>query len=177
MKFKKLVSSAAVLAMATVLLGACGGDKDKDKKDTTASSSVTTTSSTSTETADGELKDGEYVLEEKNENNGYRTVFSIVVTDGKISESNYDNVNAAGESKINDEDYNKQMNDVTKTSPDKFIPELNKELVAKQNPDDIDTVTGATHSTDSFKEYARKLIDAAKKGDTTKIEIDNEVSK
>lgn len=190
MKLKKLASGVTILAMSTLLLAACGGDKDKkDDKGTEASSSEVVKAESSeskaddTEKADkaddaakdGDLKDGEYTLEEKNEKNGYRTVFTIVVTDGKISESNYDNVNKDGESKINDDEYNKKMEEVAKTSPDKFIPELNKELVEKQDPKDIDTVTGATHSTDSFKEYATQLVEAAKKGDTTKIEVDNQV--
>lgn len=69
MKFKKLVSGVAMLALSTVLLAACGGDK----KDDTSASSSTASSSTavadSSSTADsfvmGELKDGEYKLEEK----------------------------------------------------------------------------------------------------------------
>ncbi|APB30387.1 FMN-binding protein [Vagococcus teuberi] len=181
MKFKKLVSGVAMLALSTILLAACGGDK----KDDTSASSSTASSSTavadSSSTADsfvmGELKDGEYKLEEKNYNNGYRVVFTIVVKDGKITESKYDNVNEEGKSKVDDADYNKKMEKVAKTSPEKYIPELNKALLEKQNPSDIDTITGATHSTDSFKEYAKQLIEAAEKGDTKTIEIDNQVEK
>jgi len=180
MKFKKLVSGVTMLALATVLLAACGGDKKDDTKSssTEASSSVVAKdSSTKESTKIGELKDGEYKLEEKNYNNGYRVVFTIVVKDGKIVESNYDNVNKDGKSKIDDADYNKKMEEVAKTSPEKYIPELNKALIQTQNPSDIDTVTGATHSTDSFKEYAKQLIEAAEKGDTKTIEVDNQVEK
>ncbi|MCI0131299.1 MULTISPECIES: FMN-binding protein [Enterococcaceae] len=183
MKIKKLVSGVTMLALTTVLLAACGGDKKDDtaaSSSTEASSSVVAKDSSSTEESSmtiGELKDGEYKLEEKNYNNGYRVVFTIVVKDGKITESNYDNVNEAGKSKVDDAEYNKKMEEVTKTSPKKYIPELNKALLEKQNPSDIDTITGATHSTDSFKEYAKQLIEAAEKGDTKTIEIDNQVEK
>ena len=41
-----------------------------------------------------------YVLiERKNDSNGYHTTFSMTVKDGKVTESNYDNVNADGKSK------------------------------------------------------------------------------
>lgn len=182
MKIKKLVSGVTMLALATVLLAACGGDKADDTKtssSTKESSSVVAKESSTEESSMtiGELKDGEYKLEEKNYNNGYRVVFTIVVKDGKITESNYDNVNEDGKSKVEDAEYNKKMEEVAKTSPEKYIPELNKELLEKQNPSDIDTITGATHSTDSFKEYAKQLIEAAEKGDTKTIEIDNQVEK
>ncbi|MGY3766757.1 FMN-binding protein [Vagococcus vulneris] len=188
MKMKKIISSVTLLALSTLVLAACGGDKKDDTKtakDSSASSSSvvkteTSKSSTSSETktdAKADLKDGEYTLEEKNESNGYRTVFTIVVKDGKISESKYDNINKDGESKTADTKYNKMMKDKSGTSPDIFIPELNKALVEAQDPEVVDTVSGATSSSETFKDYAKQLVEAAKKGDTAKIEIDNKVEK
>ena len=97
----------------------------------------------------------------------------MVVKDGKITESKYDNINAEGKSKTEDADYNKMMDEKAGNSPEKFIPELNKSLVEKQKPSEMDVVTGATHSTHSFQMYAEQLINAAEKGDTAKIEVDN----
>ncbi|AQP53910.1 hypothetical protein CBF34_05240 [Vagococcus penaei] len=185
MKMKKLISSVTLLALSTLVLAACGDKKD-DKKDegTKASSSeVVKTESSESKTSDSkstakaELKDGEYTLEEKNENNGYRTVFTIVVKDGKIAESKYDNINKDGKSKTGDAEYNKMMKEKSGTSPDIFIPELNKALEEAQDPDVVDVVSGATHSSNSFKDYAKQLVAAAEKGDTAKIEIDNKVEK
>lgn len=178
MKMKKLVTGITLLAMSTLLLAACGGNKDdKGTKESTEVSSSAVVKEDSSEDAatTGDLKDGEYTLEEKNEKNGYRAVFTIVVKDGKITESKYDNIDKDGKSKMDDAEYNKQMEEVSKTSPEKYIPELNEALVEKQNPEDIDTVTGATGSTAGFKAYASQLIEAAQKGDTTKIEVDNKV--
>lgn len=127
------------------------------------------------------LKDGTYTLEEKNYSHNYRVVFSITVKDGKLTESNYDYINKDGKSKQDDEEYNKSMQEKTGTAPKTFIPQLNEELVKAMNGEDpsvdkVEVVTGATHSSDSFKIYAAQLINAAQKGDTAKIEVDNIVT-
>lgn len=176
MKLKKLLTGAAALTMTVLLLSACGSDK-KDDGDTSTSTSETTKESSKEDKdeakSDAKLVDGTYKLEEKNYSHGYRVVFTIEVKDGKIVESDYDYVNEKGESKKDDAEYNKSMQDKSGTAPEKYIPELNEELVKTQNPADVEVVTGATHSSDAFKEYAQKLIDAAEKGDTKTIEIDN----
>ena len=176
MKMKKLISGMTVLVMSTLLLAACGGNKDNDTKESTAASTsevATSEEAVAEKVAGGDLQDGEYKLEEKNENNGYRAVFTMVVKDGKITESKYDNINADGKSKTEDAEYNKAMEEKAGTSPEKFIPELNESFLAAQSADGVDVVTGATHSKDSFKNYAQQLIQAAQAGNTEIIEIDN----
>ena len=125
----------------------------------------------------GKMKDGTYTLEEKNYFNGYRVTFSITVKDGKITESNYDNVNKDGKSKTQDTKYEANMKKVNKVGPKEYIPELNKSLVAKQSPAKVDVVSGATHSSDTFILYADQLVNAAQNGNTNKIEVDNIVYK
>ena len=121
----------------------------------------------------GKMKDGTYTLEEKNYFNGYRVTFSITVKDGKITQSNYDNVNKDGKSKTLDTKYEANMKKVNKVGPKEYIPELNKSLVAKQSPAKVDVVSGATHSSDTFILYADQLVNAAQNGNTNKIEVDN----
>lgn len=179
MKANKFIKSFAAIALTTVVLAACGSDnKDtassSSASSTAASSSVTEESSTeAVKEAGGDLQDGTYKLEEKNYSNDYRVSFEITVKDGKIVESNYDNINEAGESKVDNSDYNTNMKNKAGTSPEEFIPKFNEELVAKQSPSDIDVVSGATHSFDSFQNYAQQLIQAAQAGNTDTIEIDN----
>lgn len=180
MKASKFVTGVAVLAFSTLILGACGSD---DSSTGASSSSATTESSTTASSATTEssativagapLEDGTYNLEEQNYSNGYRTVFSITVADGKITESNYDNVNEAGESKADDEEYNTQMKEAAGSDPSEFIPALNESLVATQSAGDVEVVTGATHSSESFQNYAQQLIQAAQAGNTETIEINN----
>ena len=172
MKMKKIVSGFAVVAFSTLALAACGGNDDKD----TAASSSTSSSEAvkpAEKVAGGDLKDGTYKLEEKNYANGYRVVFDMTVKDGKITKSNYDYLNEDGKSKKDDADYEKNMKEKTKTGPKEYIPELNKSLEQTQNPDAVEVVTGATHSSENFKNYSQQLVQAAQSGDTKTIEIDN----
>lgn len=176
MKMSKIVKGFTAIALSTLVLAACGSDQKKDaaKSSDSASTSKTTESSkTAEKVAGGDLQDGTYKLEEKNESNGYRATFEMTVKDGKITESKYDNINAEGKSKTEDADYNKNMKDKTGVGPSEFIPELNKSFVKAQSASGVEVVTGATHSTESFQNYAQQLIQAAQAGDTNTIEIDN----
>lgn len=180
MKTKKFLTGFAVLTMSTLVLAACAPDKKADDKveeskteETTKESSKEEATAPAEKVAGKDLQDGTYELEEKNESNGYRATFSIVVKDGKIAESKYDNIDKDGKSKTEDKDYQAEMEKVAKTGPADFIPELNEALVASQSADGVEVVTGATHSTESFKNYAQQLIQAAQAGKTDKIEIDN----
>ncbi|MFB9769855.1 extracellular electron transfer flavoprotein PplA [Lactiplantibacillus modestisalitolerans] len=119
------------------------------------------------------MQDGTYKLEEKNYSHNYKVTFAITVKDGKITESNYDNVNKDGKSKVDDTDYNKQMKKVAKTNPKAYQPALNKSLVKNSDPAKVDVVTGATESSNTFVLYAEQLQNAAQKGDTNTITVDN----
>lgn len=176
MKKNRFVTGFAVLAFSTLMLGACGSDNNDSSSSTSSSTSTaqsSTTESTKEIVAGGELQDGTYKLEEKNYSNGYRSVFEMVVKDGKITESNYDNVNEDGKSKMDDAEYNENMKAKAGTNPETFIPELNEQLLSAQSASGVEVVTGATHSSESFQNYAQQLIQAAQAGNTETIEIDN----
>ncbi|MFD1486197.1 extracellular electron transfer flavoprotein PplA [Lacticaseibacillus baoqingensis] len=119
------------------------------------------------------LKDGTYSLAEKNYSHGYRVVFSIVVKNGKITESKYDNVDKNGKSKTQDTAYEKQMKKVNKVGPVEYTKALNDALVKKQSPAEVDVVSGATESSHAFVSYAEQLINAAQAGNTAQINVDN----
>ncbi|MDA9471924.1 extracellular electron transfer flavoprotein PplA [Enterococcus sp. 5H] len=177
MKMNNFVKGFTAIALSTLVLAACGSDDKKDTAKSSESSTATSkTAESSTEAekvAGGDLQDGTYKLEEKNESNGYRATFEMTVKDGKITESKYDNINADGKSKTEDKDYEKNMKDKTGVGPAEFIPELNESFVKAQSASGVEVVTGATHSTESFQNYAQQLIQAAQIGDTDTIEIDN----
>ncbi|BBE25499.1 hypothetical protein NFHkm12_03250 [Latilactobacillus curvatus] len=119
------------------------------------------------------MQDGTYKLEEKNYSHDYRTVFTMVVKDGKITESKFDNINKDGKSKADDAAYNKQMKKIAKTDPKEYIAKLNSEFVKAQEPGKVDVVSGATESSHSFVNYAEQLVNAAQKGNTATITVDN----
>lgn len=158
---------------STLVLAACGGNTDNDTG-TTSSSAVSSSMVESSTVATGDLQDGTYKLVEKNlDENGWKTDFTITVKDGKITESNYENLDKDGNKKSEDEGYEEAMKEKTGVGPKEYFPELNEQLVEKQDASEVEVVTGATHSSESFKEYAQQLIDAAKEGNTETIEIDN----
>ncbi|HIF1127771.1 TPA: extracellular electron transfer flavoprotein PplA, partial [Enterococcus faecium] len=128
-----------------------------------------------------DLKDGTYKLEEKNYSNGYRVQFEMTVAGGKVTESNFDYIDKDGKSKQDDTEYNENMKAKSGTEPKTYIPTLNDEFVKAMGEEDgspanVEVVTGATHSSHSFIMYAQQLVNAAEKGDTQTIEVDNIVT-
>ena len=178
MKVNKFVKGFAAIALFSLVLAGCGADKkDNTTNSSSAASSETKKSTESTapakKVAGGDLKDGTYKLEEKNEKNGYRAVFEMTVKDGKITESKYDNINADGKSKTEDTKYEESMKAKSGVGPKEYIKQLNDSFVKAQSASGVEVVTGATHSSESFQNYAQQLIQAAQAGNTDTIEIDN----
>ncbi|MHC5269368.1 extracellular electron transfer flavoprotein PplA [Enterococcus sp. LJL98] len=180
MKAKKLLVGFTALTFTALVLGACSPDsKPEESSSAPASSEVVESSSTEKE-SDTEaatpavtLQDGTYTLEETNYSNDYRVVFSIVVKDGKIVESNYDNLNEAGESKTKNKEYNDMMVEKAGIGPEEFIPAFNETLLKAQAATGVEVVSGATHSFHDFQNYAQQLIQAAQAGNTETIKINN----
>ena len=178
MKVNKFVKGFAAITLSSLVLAACGADKkDNTTNSSSAASSETKKSTESSapakKVAGGDLKDGTYKLEEKNEKNGYRAVFEMTVKDGKITESKYDNINADGKSKTEDTKYEESMKAKSGVGPKEYIKQLNDSFVKAQSASGVEVVTGATHSSESFQNYAQQLIQAAQAGNTDTIEIDN----
>ncbi|WP_245683080.1 FMN-binding protein [Alkalibacterium thalassium] len=49
------------------------------------------------------------------------------------------------------------------------------QLVETEDAGQVDTVSGATSSSEKFQEYAAMLLNAAENGETDTLEVDNEV--
>ncbi|XKR49048.1 extracellular electron transfer flavoprotein PplA [Enterococcus faecalis] len=178
MKVNKFVKGFAAIALFSLVLAGCGADKkDNTTNSSSAASSETKKSTESSapakKVAGGDLKDGTYKLEEKNEKNGYRAVFEMTVKDGKITESKYDNINADNKSKTEDTKYEESMKAKSGVESKEYIKQLNDSFVKAQSASGVEVVTGATHSSESFQNYAQQLIQAAQAGNTDTIEIDN----
>ena len=95
----------------------------------------------------------------------------IPVKDGKITDVDYDSMNADGTKKSEDQAYRESMEPVSKTYPAKFYKELEDQLSEKQDPKKVDAVTGATNSSNDFKILAVEAIKAAKAGTTDAVEV------
>ena len=148
---------AGLTLSSALLLAACGSD---DAADTPA---------------EGGLQDGTYSLEELNfGETGWKESLEIIVADGEITDASFSSLDEMGNSKIDSDEYQEAMSNVVEVGPQDFIPTLEESLVDTQNPDDVEVVTGATSTSEKFKDYADQLVAAAEEGNTDTIEVDNQ---
>lgn len=163
---------------SALLLTACGNDADEPTEDAAEdiTEEVEDAADETTDKATGEeLQDGTYRLEELNfGGTGWKEALEIVVEGGEIVDATWESVNEEGMNKIEDEGYQERMTETDGLGPQDFIPALEEALVEAQNPADVEVVSGATGTSEKFKEYAEQLVEAAKEGNTDVIEIDNE---
>lgn len=172
MKLNKFVTSLSVVAMSVLTLASAMPVQAADSSSSSAESSSVTEKKV---TAGKTMKAGTYKLEEKNFSHGYKVKMSITVgNDGKITNTSYDYVDKDGNSKTKDADYEKSMKAKSGVGPAEYIPQLNDSF--KKNGSDtgaIAVVSGATESSNDFKNYAQQLVQAAQAGDTKTIVVNN----
>ena len=120
------------------------------------------------------MKDGTYKAEYKNaDDHGWKDYVQVTVSGGKISEVDFDSVNEQGVLKSADAGYKDAMEPVSGTYPEKFMKELEDQLVSKQEVKKVDTLAGATLSSDSFKVLVNEVLSkGAKKGNTETIVVE-----
>lgn len=104
------------------------------------------------------LTDGEYTAESEPDDHGYKGVINITVTGGKIETVDYDEYNAEGKRKSEDTEYAESMKGVSGVTPAGAYEQLEQALITKQNPDQIDAVTGATSSSELFVRLAKEAL-------------------
>ncbi|WP_239253496.1 extracellular electron transfer flavoprotein PplA [Listeria ilorinensis] len=174
MELKKIAMGVTAVAATSILLVGCGSSDSSSSSDKKDSDSKQTETAKKDIKTDGTMNDGTYKLEEQNyDDNGWKAFMSIEVKDGKITKADYDYKNKDGELKSEDADYEKNMKAKSGTGPQEYIPELEKSLVDAQAASGVEVVSGATHSSDSFINYANQLIEASQAGDTSTIKINN----
>lgn len=116
------------------------------------------------------LVDGTYEIKDTEYDEGYLEGLTMTVTDGEVSDAKWSSVDEDGNEKIEDEDYQELMTEHAGVGPQEFMPELEDQLVEKQDAEEIEAVSGATSTSAKFKEYAEELLKAAEEGNTDVIE-------
>ncbi len=173
MSMKRFITLLTVMLVTSFILIACGGD-DSNGENANNANNNTTEQATPNKVAGADLQDGTYTLEESDfDDNGWKVFIEITVENGKIVSSNYNYEDADGQLKTEDEGYQEMMKDKSGVGPQEFVQQLNDGLVATQDAQLVDIVTGATHSSEAFVNYAQQLIQAAQNGDTETIIINN----
>jgi len=104
--------------------------------------------------ADG-LSDGVYVGTSPYDAFDYKHEARIVIKDGEITEIDYNEVHKNGTDKRSDEAYNKEMS-MAGTSPSIAYPAMERQLLEKQDIQDVDATSGASYSLYRFR-YAITL--------------------
>ena len=132
---KRLVFATIIAAIVIALLGGCA--------------------------AQG-LKDGTYYAEDKEfDKNGWKSIVTVVVKDGKIANVFFDQVNKDGLLKNFQQDYAVRMKEKSGTTPLEATMKLEKSLLAKQKPEAVDAVSGATGTVEAFKKVVAEALKGA----------------
>ena len=119
------------------------------------------------------LQDGTYsVIFDEPDPTNWKAFMSLEILNGEIITVDYD-YEGTGENqgKLKSEDvaYNEAMFATKGTNPVIYLEKLEKALLLHQDPDKVDTVSGATASSKDFRTFSTALLEAAKEGNEEQI--------
>lgn len=120
------------------------------------------------------FKDGTYSAEfESFDSLGYKDRLQITVTDGAITDAQFDGVNEAGGLKSEDEAYAGRMRPLCGTDPAAIRQYYGEALTGLEDPKDleVDGVSGATVSAQHFEALWQALQTPMKKGETAPVVV------
>lgn len=114
------------------------------------------------------LQDGTYsVIFDEPDSTNWKAFMSLEILNEEIVSVNYDYEGTGenqGKLKSEDTAYNEAMYATKGTNPVIYLDKLEKSLLLHQNPDEVDTVSGATTSSKDFRTFSTALLEAAKEG-------------
>jgi sex pheromone cAD1 len=141
---KKILLLSVIIFSTLFFIIACGGDGEE---------------------AEGtQYEDGKYMATYTyTDSHGWKPFLKMTVEDGEISSVTFDYVNPEGQLKTNDEGYRERMEPVADTYPAEFTKKLEQRLMENQNAP-VDTVSGATSSSEWFNNMATRLLERAEEG-------------
>ena len=144
---KRIVTLALALAAVSVVAAGCGS-------------------------AAPTVKDGTYRAEISDEAaeaaHGWKDFLEVTYQDGKITAVDFDAVNSSGarKSEATPEEYPMPL------SPAEWVPQLDENIKAAKKSSEIDTVTGATNSSDSARKLMAAIEANAAKGNTETVVVE-----
>lgn len=126
-------------------------------------------------TTEKPLQDGTYfVTFDEPDSTSWKAFMTLEILDGKIVAVQYD-YEGTGENqgKLKSEDvaYNEAMFATKGTNPVLYLEELRNALLLHQDPDKVDTVSGATTSSRDFRTFSSAALEAAREGNEEPIII------
>lgn len=147
---KKLISGSLIIFLAITLISGCSSEsQDADiSTDKTQEQSL--------------YKDGIYNAEaEDYDDHGWKAVVTVIVENGRISNVFFDEIDENGNLKTFEAEYARKMREKSGVSPLKAFHALEESLIDTQNIEELDAVSGATHSSNTFKDLVTKALNGS----------------
>ena len=119
-----------------------------------------------------ELQDGYYTAQAQEFSHGWKEYVTIMVKGGSIVSVEYNAENASGFIKSWDNAYMQNMLHSNGTYPNEYTRNYAGQLLEGQGKGQIDAISGASSSHDSFKKLAAAVLEQAKKGDSDVVIVD-----
>ncbi|MEG0803707.1 MAG: hypothetical protein RSF90_01995 [Pygmaiobacter sp.] len=124
-----------------------------------------------------QYKDGVYHAEfSAFDEHGWKEYVDVQVADGKVIVLTFDGVNVESKKKSEDEASRSNMEPVEGTYPAKFYADITNQYLESGKLKDVDTVAGATVSTDNFKTLMNALDKNMKDGTTAVLIVEQSVN-
>ena len=120
------------------------------------------------------LQDGYYTAQASEYSHGWKEYVTIMVKGGSIVSVEYNAENASGFIKSWDNAYMQTMLHAQGTYPNEYTRYYAAQLLEGQGEGEIDALSGATSSYDSFQKLAAAVIEQARKGDSEIVFVDTE---
>ncbi len=119
-------------------------------------------------------KDGSYRAEFQNyDSRGYKDFLEITVEDTVVTSILFNAVSESGLYKNDDSKYQEEMDAVQGTYPARFSQDLVNQYLETHKIDDVDTIAGATYSTESFLALFKALEPQMTSGNTETLVVEN----
>lgn len=113
-------------------------------------------------------QDGTYRVEVSDfDKQGWKPYLEMTFEDNQVTNVVFDYVNDKGESKVENEAYNKLMMSKVDTCPSIYSKEFAVEIMVEQDMSDFDGVSGATHSAKEVKVMGDLIFEKARTGNTS----------
>jgi major membrane immunogen (membrane-anchored lipoprotein) len=164
---KKLLSITLIVALVAAFAVGCAPKAEPAAAPTPAPTTEqaapapTTTEQAAPAPAQGAFKDGTYTAKGTADERGWTPDITITVSGGKITDVKYDEL-SGDKKKSTDAEYSGAFKQAKNIDIAAVYDTLQKSLVEKQDAATVDTFSGATSASNSFKELAAKALEQAK---------------
>lgn len=118
------------------------------------------------------MKDGFYTAEMSEFSHGWKEYLCIMVKDNQIVYAEFNAKDPSGYIKAWDNAYMESMASVAGTYPNEYTRAYTAMLIETQNPDMVDTITGASSSGSNFYKLSSAVIAQAKTGDSSIVIVE-----